>query len=233
MRRGRPAIDAVTTYERYWKAREGAARARLRRRSLQRARVAHAMLSVRSGTLLDVGCGPGYAAEFFAGRGFAVTGLEPAPSAAQEARERGIAVIEGDVAAGALPPGPFDVVLALEVLEHLVDPIATLGMLMNAARPGGEVVVSLPNEWHILRRLALLLGAEPVGGAEDPHVRHFGVRSARRLFDAAGVPVRDERVVSIVPPWSAAADAAGRVLARAAPRLFGLSVLFLARKEGR
>ncbi len=191
------------------------------------------MLAIRSGTLLDVGCGPGFAAEFFAARGFAVTGVEPAPSAAQDARTRGITVVEGDLSAGALPPGPFDVVLALEVLEHLADPIAALGALMRAARPDGEVVVSLPNEWHILRRLALLLGAEPLGGAEDPHIRHFGLRAARRLFDAAGVPVRVERAVAIIPPWCGAADAAGRVLARAAPRLFGLSFLFLARKEGR
>ncbi len=191
------------------------------------------MLTIRNGALLDAGCGPGFAAEFFAARGFAVTGVEPAPSAAREARARGITVIEGDLASDALPPGPFDVVIALEVLEHLADPITALAALMRRARPGGEIVVSLPNEWHLLRRLALLLGAEPLGGAEDPHLRHFGLRSARRLFAAAGAAVRAELAVGIIPPWCRAADAAGSALARLAPRLFGLSFLFLVLKEER
>ncbi len=216
----------MTAYDAYWSVRQGAVLERLRRRSLQRARIALDMLAVRAGTLLDVGCGPGFAAELLATHGFTVTGFEAAPSAAAAARTRGIAVLEGDLSSGPLPGAPYDVVVAFEVLEHLPDPLQGLEALRAACRPGGDIIVSLPNEWHVLRRLAILFGAELFGGADDPHVRHFGLASARRFLTGCGLEVRGMRAASVIPPGIRVGDALGGLLARVAPRLFGLSFVF-------
>jgi 2-polyprenyl-6-hydroxyphenyl methylase/3-demethylubiquinone-9 3-methyltransferase len=101
--------------------------------------------------LLDVGCGGGLAAEAFARRGAAVTGIDASAEAIGAARrhaERSGLAIDYRVAApedlaaeGAL----FDVVLALEVIEHVADRAAFLAALAALARPGGLVFLSTLN----------------------------------------------------------------------------------------
>lgn len=99
--------------------------------------------------VLDVGCGAGIAAEWFAARGAVVTGLDAAGEALAAARVHAaaggldIAYVEGAPEGFAPDGGPFDAVLALEVVEH-VEPgpprAAFLAALARLARPGGGVV---------------------------------------------------------------------------------------------
>jgi len=214
-------MDAAARYDSYWSEREPS---RTRARSRSRAALALGLLGVRMPlasrsraaadssphatmqSLLEVGCGPGWALEVFRDAGFRARGVDVSPAAAALASERGLVVDLVDIERAALDPRAlgaapgFDVVVALEVLEHLVDPVAALAALRGALAPGGALVVSLPNEFHLLRRLAVLCGRPGFGGHDDPHLRYFDDARARRLFAAAEMRVVARRSDSLVPP---------------------------------
>ncbi len=219
-------------YNTYWSGQEqGVRRARRQARTLERARLAASLLSHSSGSLLEAGCGPGDAASFFAGRGFDVTGIEISPEAAASARSKGVTVLESDIENAPLPEGAWDVILALEVLEHLRDPLSVLETLLEHLADDGELVFSLPNEFHCLRRIAILFGGEPFGGHADPHLRHFGIRSIRRFAEAARVDVCCIKPVTLVPPRFRLLGPAGRLLAALSPALFSISCLVKLRRR--
>jgi 2-polyprenyl-6-hydroxyphenyl methylase/3-demethylubiquinone-9 3-methyltransferase len=101
--------------------------------------------------ILDLGCGGGLMAEPLAARGATVVGIDAAPgnieAARRHAQERGVAVDYrlGDGTAPLANGELFDVVLVLEVVEH-VDDVA--GFMANAAarvRPGGLLIASTLN----------------------------------------------------------------------------------------
>jgi 2-polyprenyl-6-hydroxyphenyl methylase/3-demethylubiquinone-9 3-methyltransferase len=102
-------------------------------------------------TLLDVGCGGGLVSEPMARLGFDVTGLDATPDNIEIARahaEAGNLAI--DYRAGAVETlvaeeRRFDVVLALEVVEHVADPAAFVADLARVLAPGGAVVLSTLN----------------------------------------------------------------------------------------
>ena len=75
-------------------------------------------------------------------------------------------------------------------------------------------------------------GGEPFGGHDDPHVRHFAWRSARRFLRAANVELRGWRAAALVPPGTPILTSLGQVLARLAPSLFGICFVFKVRRAG-
>jgi SAM-dependent methyltransferase len=59
------------------------------------------------------------------------------------------------------PPQPCDKLLALHVLEHVDEPVALARHLRGWLRPGGELIVVVPNRDSLHRRLAVLMGLQP------------------------------------------------------------------------
>lgn len=117
--------------------------------------------------LVDIGCGGGLISEPMARLGAAVTGIDPSPVnievAKAHAGERGLAIDYRATTAEALHEAGerFDVVLALEVVEHVSDVAAFLTLVADLVRPGGLVVVATLN--RTLRAYGLaVLGAEYV-----------------------------------------------------------------------
>jgi SAM-dependent methyltransferase len=93
-------------------------------------------------TLLDVGCGGGFAMLLAAARGAAVSGLDATPALADIARERvpGASVAVGDLE-DPLPfgTGSFDVVTAFNSVQFAADPVAVVKNMGHMARPGGLI----------------------------------------------------------------------------------------------
>lgn len=88
---------------------------------------------------LDFGCGTGEWLDVLAERGFEAYGIEPARSARDVAAERHVILDE-------LPGSEtFDLVMLNHVVEHLLDPVATLDAVAAAMRPGGHLFVSVPS----------------------------------------------------------------------------------------
>jgi 2-polyprenyl-6-hydroxyphenyl methylase/3-demethylubiquinone-9 3-methyltransferase len=118
--------------------------------------------------LLDIGCGGGLLSEPMARLGFAVTGVDASErnigTAGAHAREQGVAIdYRATTAEALLAEGtePFDVVLNMEVIEHVAEPRAFLRDCAALLAPGGLMVVATLN--RTLKALALAkVGAEHI-----------------------------------------------------------------------
>jgi len=97
--------------------------------------------------VLDVGCGTGDLLRAIRDCGNPeVLGIEPSAQAVRIARERwGLDVRQGDLHAVRLPPASVDTVLLSHVIEHLPSPSDTLAEITRVLRPGGALILWLPN----------------------------------------------------------------------------------------
>ncbi len=93
--------------------------------------------------ILDVGCGTG-ATTLALRRQAPVVGMDVGRHALQIAHGRGLAVARASATSLPARPGAFDLVLALDVLEHLDDDVAAAREMLAALRPGGFLVATVP-----------------------------------------------------------------------------------------
>jgi 2-polyprenyl-3-methyl-5-hydroxy-6-metoxy-1,4-benzoquinol methylase len=152
----------------------------------------------RPSRILDIGAADGYLGAILKEQGHYLAGVESDPALAQEARphydEFHAADVEGfDFLSG----GQFDFILLADVLEHLRDPRELLRRALSGLRPGGEIIISLPNVAHFYVRLSLLLGRfeySERGILDRTHLRFFTLSSMTRMVHEA-----DCRVVELKP----------------------------------
>jgi SAM-dependent methyltransferase len=142
-----------------------------------------ACLPVRApGSVLEVGVGEGEVSARVLERypAAAVTGVDlPDPALAAEWRARGVVALFGDIARLPFPSGAFDLVLAIEVLEHVPDPAAGLAELARVSRR--DLVLSVPREpvWRVANMArGKYLGAL---GNTPGHVQHWSRRGFPRF----------------------------------------------------
>lgn len=93
--------------------------------------------------LLDFGCGTGDFLRFASTAGFEVCGIEPDSSARKISQSKGINVY--DISYLDDSTNSFDAITLWHVLEHTYDPLETLSQLKNILRPGGVIILALPN----------------------------------------------------------------------------------------
>jgi len=118
------------------------------------------------GRILEVGCGSGRFLDQLRQRGWSVQGVELQPQDAEF-------VLQHDLTQP-LPFGrEFDVVLAVEVIEHLVDTDGFLRSCQSVLKPGGQLIMSTPNLLFLASRVAMLFGRRPYFAYADWHVRMF------------------------------------------------------------
>jgi SAM-dependent methyltransferase len=138
-----------------------------------------------SGRLLDVGCNEGRNLVFFRRAGFKPEGLELNSHAAEVARSRGFMVYETDLAE-LKPSLPFDRVVMSNVLEHTLDPRATLADVKRLLVPGGEVWISLPNRRSWQRSV---FGRRWINWHVPFHITHFDADTLSKLLRDGGFEI--------------------------------------------
>jgi SAM-dependent methyltransferase len=132
---------------------------------------------------LDVGAGRGDSSAMLAARGWHMTAVEPSTAAAAHIRARGLDAREGVLGTIELDSAEYDFALFEHSLEHTIDPVADLQRVHAALKPGGLVLVSVPNFGSWQRRL--------FGGAwyhlDLPRHRvHFAGPALERALRTAG-----------------------------------------------
>jgi len=99
----------------------------------------------RPGQLLDYGCGTGHFLARAKQAGWRVTGLEPNDRARHDAAARvGQPILDAADLTG-LAPASFDLISLWHVLEHVHALEATLSELITKLKPGGRLLVAVPN----------------------------------------------------------------------------------------
>ena len=123
----------------------------------------------RASRVLDAGCGEGVLVEEYADR-LDIAGVDANYSSAS--------VTQGSVTELPFPGDSFDRALCLDVLEHLAyeEQPRALAELFRVLRPGGEVLVSVPNLAHLQSRIHVLLRGRLIRTASE--YKHPGDRPA-------------------------------------------------------
>lgn len=150
--------------------------------------------------VLELGCGSGDLLQLLRERGNPnVLGIEPSAAAARAQQHWGLDVIRGTLEEARLPSGSFDVALAQHVLEHLPSPSATLAELARVLRPGGALVLWLPNAGSWAARV---WGAAWMGYDAPRHLYAFDLATLRALLERHGFSVAAVRHEWVGIEWS-------------------------------
>jgi len=107
------------------------------------------------GRLLDVGCGRGHFLQVARDGGWDVLGIELAHSARTHAQHvLGLPVLEGELMTVPVPLKSFDVAVAWNVVDQVYEPVPALRRMLACLKPGGLMVLRVPNlafHWRLHR----------------------------------------------------------------------------------
>ena len=164
-----------------------------------------------SGKLLEIGCAYG----FFlleAREKFEVCGLDVSAEAVEFCRKRGLSVECGPLTEDFVARyGPFDVVVMLDVIEHLPEPEETLIRIQRSLREGGHLVITT-GDWDSM--LSRLLGRAWRLMTPPQHLFFFSRSTLRALLERSGFEVcemsRPWKVVPLGLIWHQLQRMAGR-----------------------
>lgn len=197
--------------------------------------------------VLELGVGDASLTRKMHDAGFVVDGVEIDAEAAETARTycRAVHVDDLNDLDRLGLEGEYDIVLAADVLEHLVKPEYVLSRLKTLLKRDGLLIVSLPNIANIYVRVNLLLGRFPThrkGLLDETHLHCYTLSTMRRLLEKTGWLVSEEQVTAIplplvfpfvtCAPWSWGLWLFHR-LTRVCKRLFGYQGLFICRNPNR
>jgi SAM-dependent methyltransferase len=147
--------------------------------------------------VLEVGCGLGELLDFLRAEGFDAEGLDPAATAIDAVRARGITAHLGHfeaLAEGALAAERYDAILFPSVAEMFRDPVRAFRCAHDLLVPGGIVIVRCGNDGNPLQRAAVdHLGAPEWWVAVPDHLNYFTFESMRCVLTAAGLDVVHEQ----------------------------------------
>jgi 2-polyprenyl-3-methyl-5-hydroxy-6-metoxy-1,4-benzoquinol methylase len=142
------------------------------------------------GKLLDVGAYTGVFVELATQHGWDAWGVEPSHWAVEQARQRGLNMIEGPLGSSDITHESFDVVTMWDVIEHLNDPFTEIQQASRLLKPGGLLVV---HTMDICSRFARLMGRR-WPWLMEMHIYYFSRQTLSAMLERAGF-----RVIRAVP----------------------------------
>lgn len=179
--------------------------------------------------VLDLGCSAGLLAEKIRAAGHVVVGVDALelPHVRERTDEFYVADLEKPLAPE-IGTG-FDVVIAGDIIEHLARPGDALKEMRRVLRPGGQLILSVPNfgHWYPRFRVALgLFGYDRRGVLDNTHLRFFTRSTLRRTVRRAGFDVLEEAATGLPLGTIGASGGVGGVLRKVDERLVRLRPTF-------
>ncbi len=134
---------------------------------------------VPAGTAMDIGAAGGGNTRVLRSKGFSVTALEYGADGAQVACERGLAVLRGDATALPVADDSLDLVVAFDVLEHIVDDDAAVTEVLRVLRRDGRFLVAVPADPRLWSEHDVAVD----------HVRRYTRPTLRRVLEDNGFEI--------------------------------------------
>ncbi len=153
---------------------------------------------------LDVGCGAGLLAEPLARMGASVTAIDAAPelvtAATAHAAGAGLTIDYRAVGVEALA-GQYDLVTAMEVIEHVAEPRAFVASLAARLAPGGLLILSTPNRtaWSRLLTITLAEGFGKIPRGTHDYDAFITPEQMTQMMAEAGLMVEDIEGIAMSP----------------------------------
>ena len=167
------------------------------------------MLPANSESVLEIGCGNGATLRYIKEAGLCkhVYGMELTEAMGLEAKPHVDQLWVGDaeVLIHSMEASQYNVILCLDVLEHLVDPWSFVAQLSRLLKPGGCIIASIPNLrtftviWNLLVRGRFDYASH--GIMDQTHLRFFTKKTAIGLLNTEELAV-DRWEYSPFAPWS-------------------------------
>jgi 2-polyprenyl-3-methyl-5-hydroxy-6-metoxy-1,4-benzoquinol methylase len=154
-----------------------------------------------------VGSGPGIVAGVLARDGHYTTGMDISQRAVEFAGERYPSATfirhSAEETPWPIEPGSQDVVVAFEVIEHLLRPRALIGGAQEALRVGGRLALSTPFHGRLKNVAVSLFAFDHHFAPEGDHIRFFTDRALRHLLTSNGFEVEQiHHVGRFAPLWA-------------------------------
>jgi 2-polyprenyl-6-hydroxyphenyl methylase/3-demethylubiquinone-9 3-methyltransferase len=153
---------------------------------------------------LDVGCGAGLLAEPLARLGARVTGIDASPeviAVAQGHADRMGLAIDYRIGDVQKLEGQFDLITAMEVIEHVADPATFVKALARLLAPNGLLVMSTPNAtgWSRLLMITVAEGLGQIPRGTHEFERFIAPNKMKVLLADAGLKCRDVEGIAWSP----------------------------------
>jgi len=164
----------------------------------------HSRRPLEGKTALDVGCGAGLLAEPLARLGAKVTAIDPAAELIAAARDHAAGQgldIDYRVSAVENVDGTFDLITAMEVIEHTADPQQFLRDLTQRLAPNGLLVLSTPNAtgWSRLVTITLAEGVGAIPKGTHDFDKFISPERMKALMAEAGLTCLDVEGLAFSP----------------------------------
>ncbi|MEA1072070.1 bifunctional 2-polyprenyl-6-hydroxyphenol methylase/3-demethylubiquinol 3-O-methyltransferase UbiG [Sphingomonas sp. LY160] len=155
-------------------------------------------------TALDVGCGAGLLAEPLVRLGAQVTAIDAAPELVEAAKAhaagQGLTIDYRAMGVESLT-GQYDLVTAMEVIEHVADPQGFVDALVARLAPGGLLILSTPNRtaWSRLLTITLAEGTGRIPKGTHDYDQFIDPDAMKGLLAKAGMAVIDVEGIAVSP----------------------------------
>jgi SAM-dependent methyltransferase len=237
------AVEAVVEETHWWF---------VGRRRLFAREIAALSLSPRA-RVLDIGTSTGTNLRMLRDAGYErVLGVDQSPEAIRHCETKGLGPVhQGDICDLPFDDGSFDLVLATDIVEHVVDDALALREVARVLAPGGALLLTVPafqSLWglqddvaqhrrryrmHELLRIVQGAGLKPLRRYHFNYLLFVPIWLARRFIGLLRLPLRSEAEVN-TPLLNAVLSGIFRFDTLTSPVLrpwFGVSILIIARKD--
>jgi len=178
--------------------------------------------------VLDVGCYNGRLRKFLPKCEY--FGVDIDKRLIKELKKQGVDAEEVDLNSGEIPfkKEKFHYIFLLDILEHIADPRKLLQSLKPRLISGGKLIITLPNDYHILNKFRFLFNKHLTSDPFNPvgHLHFFPIKTADKFIQNQGFKILKKEILAPIKPTFLSLTMKKR-LASISPQSFARNILYL------